>query len=71
MVDGLGALAAAAAALGLILGLKGARPRGVSAVTLKWPVNGGPTEEGHVEGSHCIKYMINTPDSLCFNQQTS
>jgi hypothetical protein len=35
-VDGLGAaLSAEAEAFGLILGLNGARPRGVSAVTLK------------------------------------
>jgi hypothetical protein len=32
-------------------GSKGCSPRGVSAVTLKWPVNAGPTVDGRESGS--------------------
>lgn len=38
-------------AAGLVPGARDCRPRGVSRMTRKWPVNGGPSAEGRVSGS--------------------
>lgn len=53
-------------AAGLMLGLYGVRPRGVSAVTLKCPVNGGPTDDGKVDGSHFYKKLVKQIKKIIF-----
>ena len=41
-------------------GWKGWRPRGVSTMTLKWPVKGGPIAPGLVSGSIYCQWCYDT-----------